>query len=337
MTRSMRSILVAMFLSGCWLTASGEPPLSAAEQQARTLGARGNANAAAAAASPDTRRYPGYQGAAVPATQYYDDGYAIEQEARAQAETDPVGQYVQQSAARRPDAGFARNDPMLQQEDQANASDGVQPYCPGGGCVADVPVVESAEGDFAYAATALTAAQTAADELDEATMTMFKGRAMKCSQDDFGFADCCADDGWGQDAGLAQCSAEEQALGLAKQGGMTHYVGRYETGVFDTTTKKSYCVYTSMLSRIIAEAGHAQLGIGWGSARRPDCRALTPAEVQAIDWSNIDFSEFYATAQSNADAAMQDMETRAQIEQRVQRRLDQMTGSSTPANAGGGG
>lgn len=337
MKRRVHHILAAMLFSGCWLTAGGDAPLSTAEQQARALGAQGNASAAAAGANPDTEHYPWYQGTSVPETQYYDDGDAIEQEARAEAQTDPVGQYVQQSAVQRPEASFAPDDPMRQHENQANASEGVQPYCPGGECVTDVPVAESAEDDFAYAATALTAAQTAADDFDEATMTMFKGRAMKCRKDDFGFADCCADDGWGQEAGLAQCSAQEQELGLAKQGGMTHYVGHYETGLFDTTTKKSYCVYTSMLSRIIAEAGHAQLGIGWGSARRPDCRALTTEEVQAIDWSIIDFSEFHATAQANADAAMQDMETSEEIERRLEQRLDGMIDADSPADPGDGG
>jgi len=203
--------------------------------------------------------------------------------------------------------------------------------------VSDVPVVESAEEDLPYAATMLTAAQTSADDFDETTLTLFKGEGQKCSKDDFGYSDCCADDGWGQDAGLAQCSAEEQELGLAKQAGMTHYVGSYSTGLFDTTTKKSYCVYTSMLSRIINEAGHEQLGIDWGSAEDPNCRALTTEEVEALDWSIIDFSDFYATATANADAAMQNMESSQEIEQRLEDDLERMIESDTPAAGDGGG
>jgi len=210
-------------------------------------------------------------------------------------------------------------------------------YCPGGACVSDVPAIESAAEDLPYAATMLAAAQTTADDFDADTLSLFKGEGMKCSKDDFGYADCCADDGWGQDIGLAQCSADEQTLGLAKQAGMTHYVGSYSTGLFNTTTKKSYCVYGSLLSRIINEAGHEQFDIDWGSAREPNCRALTTEEVEALDWSIIDFSEFYATASANADAAMQDMETSEEIEQRLESELQRMIESGSPNGDGGGG
>lgn len=647
--RAWRRILAAAFLSACCLVASGDEPLTPAEQQARELGAKGNESANAAATEPNTNQYPWYQGTEVPETQYYDDGFAIEEEARGAAETDPVGQYVQKSAVQRPSFLFDADEPLLQRERDANASgsaliatysdcqalavdkpmdgytaascmatapdptptcsntlncscnpgcdaavvlndivsdmpfdysmpnltlgqagnnywrggctvfdrtakftiedvdkvkefllaethwddwqlieinssvvsnlplggdrlevvdgrvrygengyascserrtqsaipnldlksylkDGVNEihmravvvdqgeswmrfrltgwcdcadtwtktcasdmesrescqvvetvciegenetrivngvpvtracwvteerylcdnpmeqeetacqalrdngcqqmdatcvatdadglctswrhdfrcptgeaasspvticgsdlYCPGGQCVSDVPVVESAEDDLPYAATMLAAAQTSADDFDEATLTLFKGDAKECSKDAVGFSNCCADEGWGQDAGLAQCSTEEQELGLAKQAGMTHYVGQYSEGLFDITTKKAYCAYTSMLSRIINEAGHEQLGISWGSAKGPNCRALTTEEVEAIDWSIIDFSEFYATATANADAAMQDMDTSEEIEQRLERSLEQMIESDSPASQGGGG
>jgi len=53
------------------------------------------------------------------------------------------------------------------------------------------------------------------------------------------------------------------------------------------------------LARIIQEQGRTQLGIGWGGSRNPDCRGFTPAELQQIDFAQIDFSEFYNDALNN--------------------------------------
>lgn len=50
---------------------------------------------------------------------------------------------------------------------------------------------------------------------------------MKCTDKAFGFADCCKDKGWGVGIGLAECSSTEQALGEAKEHGLTVYLGSY--------------------------------------------------------------------------------------------------------------
>lgn len=202
-------------------------------------------------------------------------------------------------------------------------------YCLNGSCTSDVvaPAVSDAM-QMAAASTWLQAAQQAGLDNTNATGTFsfFAGDGMKCSKEALGFSNCCSDSGWGNDAGLAQCSEEEQQLGLAREAKRTHYVGDYETGSIFTTTHESYCVFNGLLSRLIQEQGRAQLGINWGSARDPDCRALTPDEISRLDLNAMDFSEFYAQAQAQADAGLAARESNAAIQQRLQQQIDAMAG-----------
>lgn len=58
--------------------------------------------------------------------------------------------------------------------------------------------------------------------------------------------------------------------------------------------KEASCCFTTLIARIIQEQGRAQLGIGWGDPRSPDCRGLTVEELQAINWDELDWSEYIA-------------------------------------------
>ncbi len=58
--------------------------------------------------------------------------------------------------------------------------------------------------------------------------------------------------------------------------------------------KESSCCFNSRLARIINEQGRAQLGKGWGSQKHPDCSGFTAAELEKLDFSKIDLSEFIA-------------------------------------------
>jgi conjugal transfer mating pair stabilization protein TraN len=50
-----------------------------------------------------------------------------------------------------------------------------------------------------------------------------------------------------------------------------------------------------VLARLINEQGRAQLGIGWGRAQNPACGGFSIAQLQAMDFSRFDLSEFYAS------------------------------------------
>ncbi len=66
------------------------------------------------------------------------------------------------------------------------------------------------------------------------------------------------------------------------------------------TTSK--CCFNSKLARILNEQGRAQLGIGWGGAQNPSCSGFTIAQLQALDFSRMDLSEFYASIVPTAPA-----------------------------------
>ena len=102
---------------------------------------------------------------------------------------------------------------------------------------------------------------------------------------------------------LGKCNSNEQYLAKlrdwGKRDGKCHYVGEYcaeewkwPGGRKCVQKKKTFCCFSSALSRIIQEQGRQQLGISWGTPRSPDCRGFTPEEFQKIDWNKIDFSEW---------------------------------------------
>lgn len=62
------------------------------------------------------------------------------------------------------------------------------------------------------------------------------------------------------------------------------------------------------MARIIHQQGRSQLNTigGFGSPENPDCRGLTPEEFQSIDFSKIDFSEYYGDLVPDTQAQMTD-------------------------------
>jgi len=128
---------------------------------------------------------------------------------------------------------------------------------------------------------------------------IFNGTDQKCRKDSLGFNQCCNLNGWGVDAGLNICNAEEELLGYARQADRTHYIGKYCThsNVFGCFAHAYvYCSFNSKIGRIVQEQGRAQLGQGWGNANTPDCEGFTNTELATIDFSLIDFSEYFADA-----------------------------------------
>ena len=174
-------------------------------------------------------------------------------------------------------------------------------FCLDGDCFEEMPTESNG---FDESAAALAALAEAAEGIGDPPK-IFTGQGMKCTDKAFGFADCCKDDGWGVGIGLDQCNEEEKALGQAKEQGVTIALGSYcaesVLGVC-TRKKKTYCVFDSKLARIIQEQGvQGQLGIGLGSAKNPVCGAITPEQLQEIDFDAIDFSDFYDDMHNNTN------------------------------------
>ncbi|MDN3628093.1 type-F conjugative transfer system mating-pair stabilization protein TraN [Vibrio lentus] len=190
---------------------------------------------------------------------------------------------------------------------------GEESFCLDGDCF---EAMETTSNRFNENTSALAALAEAADGIGDPPM-IFAGQGMKCTDAAFGFADCCKDGGWGTDLGVAQCNDEEKALGQAKEQGITIALGSYCSKKIlgaCTRKKKTYCVFDSKLARIIQEQGSkGQLGISLGTAKHPICGALTPEQLQDIDFERLDFSDFYDDMHSNTN-----LPSASEIQERLQ-------------------
>ena len=177
--------------------------------------------------------------------------------------------------------------------------------------------------DFNHAAAGLAAIGEAGQDvkdkanINENSAIIFKGDIMRCSIKAIGLSNCCQDSGWGNDIGIVSCSEEEKALGSAKEDKLTISLGQYcaeKILGMCIRKKKSYCAFSSKLARIVQEEGKVQLGLNFGSAKHPDCRAFTPNQLQHIDMNQMDFSDFYEDLHEGMDLPDTD-----EIKRRLQR------------------
>jgi conjugal transfer mating pair stabilization protein TraN len=126
---------------------------------------------------------------------------------------------------------------------------------------------------------------------------LFKGTDNRCSKYTLSFKDCCGSEkGWGKDLGLSSCKADEKLLSKRRKKGLCHMVGTYcDKKVLNKCVKKktSYCCFGSKLLKAFHEQGRAQIGMGWGEPEEPLCRGFTIEEIQQIDFSKLDLSEFF--------------------------------------------
>jgi conjugal transfer mating pair stabilization protein TraN len=99
------------------------------------------------------------------------------------------------------------------------------------------------------------------------------------------------------------CDEEEGKLAMKEGAGLCHAVGTYCSScirvlgscVSCITRTTNKCCFNSALARIIQQQGRAQLGKGWGTAQAPDCSGFTVAQLQQLDFSRMDLTEFYAS------------------------------------------
>lgn len=120
---------------------------------------------------------------------------------------------------------------------------------------------------------------------------------------------------------LAGCDQEDMETGMLRGSGMCHEVGTYCTSkILGTCIQKakSHCCFNTRLGRIIQEQGRPQLksfnDLGWGTPNEPYCRGFTPEEFQALDFSKMDLSEYYAEIEARARSQIQtDMKERIDV------------------------
>ena len=114
------------------------------------------------------------------------------------------------------------------------------------------------------------------------------------------------------------CDQQDMETAMLRGSGMCHEVGSYCTASFlgvCLQKARGHCCFNTKLGRILQEQGRPQLksfnGVGWGTPKKPICRGFTPEEFQALDFSKIDLSEYYADIEARSQSAIQiDMKER---------------------------
>ncbi|MFT3815742.1 MAG: type-F conjugative transfer system mating-pair stabilization protein TraN [Acidovorax sp.] len=102
---------------------------------------------------------------------------------------------------------------------------------------------------------------------------------------------------------MMSCNEDEGKLAMQEGAKLCHTVGTYCSTCLrilgkcvscteHTTTK---CCFNSVLARIINEQGRLQIAKWWGTAEMPDCSGFTIAQLQSLDFSRMDLTEFYAS------------------------------------------
>ncbi len=304
-----------------WIVLGGTSHAGDPKSEARAIGNAGIAAARAIARdASNAATVPGYAGTNVP--ERHIGANALEDEGRARLAdpNDPggaAGRSVIEGVTARPDVpvtvsdpGVARGkavaaDPQASAHGAGNlASGGVSDcgaglpdaqdggscgsvrWCVGAGCETVEP---EANTGFVEATTRLNMAlELGGEEFDRENLRFFAGKRRRCHIHFGGLANCCRNSGLL--VGLANCSANERELAKERNAGNTHYLGRYcSKRIFGVCIRRSraWCVFGSKLGRILHQQARPQLGIGWGS-----CRGFTVAEVERIDFADLDLSEF---------------------------------------------
>lgn len=195
-----------------------------------------------------------------------------------------------------------------------------KPTCIDGNCTEHNKTPDT---DFNQAVGGLGTLANAAAQMDKNNLTIFTGIAKKCSLAPVGFLNCCADSGWGDELG-AKCDTEEKQLLKDKENHLVIQIpGDYcdkEVGGVCLSKRKRYCVFPSRIARLIQEKGRRdQLHINFGTPKDPECKGISPEELQRIDFSKIDFTEIA----DEMKKSMPDYDVAA-ITERIKQRVKEM-------------
>jgi len=117
---------------------------------------------------------------------------------------------------------------------------------------------------------------------------------------------------------LSGCDQQDMETAMLRASDMCHEVGSYcASSVLGVCLQRArgHCCFNTKLGRIIQEQGRPQLRAfnanPWGTARNPMCRGFTPEEFQALDFSRMDLSEYYADIENRSPSEIKiDMEER---------------------------
>lgn len=101
---------------------------------------------------------------------------------------------------------------------------------------------------------------------------------------------------------MLQCDKKEVLVAVKRDHRLCHYVGEYCSKKVNLLFAKicvqheeTYCCFNSKIAKIVNQAARSQFsGFSWGTPERPGCEGISIEQFQALDFSAIDFSDFYA-------------------------------------------
>jgi conjugal transfer mating pair stabilization protein TraN len=101
---------------------------------------------------------------------------------------------------------------------------------------------------------------------------------------------------------MLSCDKNEVLVAVKRDHRLCHYVGEYCSRNVNLLLakicvqhKETYCCFNSKLAKIVNDGARQQIpGLDWGTPENPSCQGISIAQFQALDFSAIDFSDFYA-------------------------------------------
>ena len=130
-------------------------------------------------------------------------------------------------------------------------------------------------------------------------INIFGGDVRRCHNKTSFHSNCCINSGMLKSVGLVKCSEEQRSLAQEARKGRCEYVDEYcssKDPIFKEIClikTKSYCCFPTILAKTIRLGARDQLGKGLGTAKDPQCGGLTLHDIESLDFSRIDFQEFF--------------------------------------------
>lgn len=193
--------------------------------------------------------------------------------------------------------------------------------CADGACdeTTDEPTEDLAEGITRLGVLAGSAAEVSDNQIQSGVAGIFAASATQCKKHPLGARDCCKDSGWGD--WVMHCPKELQELQRAKVDERVIYLGSYKNKKLGSR-HYVYCVFPTTLSAIVQLQGRKdQLHIPFGDAENPDCRGLTPEELERIDFSKLNLSKLekeWMSRMQSPDGTLTDLRNQRIIERLFQ-------------------
>ncbi len=134
--------------------------------------------------------------------------------------------------------------------------------------------------------------------IDENTLKfdIFSATLRRCHNKTGVYSNCCDDSGWLKSVGVVKCKPEDKVLATEGRKGRCEYVGEYcAKKILKKCIRKtkSYCCFPTVLAKVIHRGARNQLGKNLGSPQHPKCGGLTLDDIEKIDFSQVDFQEFF--------------------------------------------